>query len=637
MINFNVNKKDKVNFQNTKNIPSAKKNQPSSSNISKSDDTMNALSLMGKVNMSKITFSGETKKKYAGHEINFTEEELDKKLNDQTTTLKMLSPESVEYKNLEEGDKKALKHLVKAGALLNDVFLDLDHEKNIEFKKSLTEAANSGDTHAQKALKLFNAQNGAVAVDRESKLTCIFKDTEEKPGKNFYPSDITKEELQQTLKKMLLEGKKDQAQAILSQRSIVKRNENGELYAVDYVDAYEHEFHAAADELDKAAKVSTNKDFNNYLTAQATAFRKADPELDCEADKRWAQLQDTPLEFTITREQYDDCLGGTVQEDEELNGLIKQNGIDAQTKDAIGIRVGIVNKEGTKEILEFKKYLPELAEQMPLKEQYTQSISGNQEAKQTMVDADIVSMTGDSGGYRGGITIAENLPNDDKLSVKRDYGRRNVYHRSVRLGGNPEKLQKRLDATLDPSLHKFYSKEADHRFVIGHENAHSLGPKEKSSLGQYNNTIEENKADMGSLASLDFLVQKGKYTEKEKNEILVTWAEGELLKAKPELSQAHRVRSVMQTNYFIEKGALDIDKNGILSVNLEKMVPTAKAMLEDDVRLQLSKDPKKAEEFVNKYFQWTDNLEKCTENIRKTDTALYGRLEQPLAEKLLAE
>jgi hypothetical protein len=516
------------------------------------------------------------------------------------------------------------------------VFLDMDHEKNIELKKALTDATNNGDTHAEKALKLFNGMNGAVGLDKESKLTYIFKNTEEKPGKNFYPSDITEKELQQKLKDMLKQGKKDDVQAILSQRSVVKRNENGELYAIDYVDAYKHEFNLAADELEKAAKVSTNENFNKYLTAQAAAFRKADPELDCEADKLWAKLQDTPLEFTITREQYEDRLGGTVVEDQELSKLIKQNGINSQTKDSIGIRVGIVNKEGTKELLDFKKYLPELAEQMPLKDQYKQSISGNEEAKQTMVDVDLVCMTGDSGAYRGGITIAENLPNDDKLSVQRGYGRRNVYHRQVRLGGNPEKLQKRLDVTLDKELHKYYSKVADHRFTIGHENAHSLGPSEnKASLGQYNNIIEENKADMGSLASLDFLVKKGKYTEEEKNQILVTWAAGELLKAKPEMSQAHRIRTVMQLNYFIEKGALDLDNEGILHVNFEKMVPAAKAMLEDDVKLQLSQDPKNAEAFVNKYFQWTENIEKCAKNIRKTDNNLYGALEQPLAEELL--
>ncbi len=74
-------------------------------------------------------------------------------------------------------------------------------------------------------------------------------------------------------------------------------------------------------------------------------------------------------------------------------------------------------------------------------------------------------------------------------------------------------FQERLDAILDKSQHKYYLDEADHWFTIGHENAHSLGPKEGSEkLGKYRNIIEENKADMGALAFVDLLMELGMYT-----------------------------------------------------------------------------------------------------------------------------
>ena len=53
----------------------------------------------------------------------------------------------------------------------------------------------------------------------------------------------------------------------------------------------------------EAAKYSTDADFNEYLKLQAAALKTADPMLDAYADKKWATLQDTPLEFTITREK----------------------------------------------------------------------------------------------------------------------------------------------------------------------------------------------------------------------------------------------------------------------------------------------------------------------------------------------
>ena len=90
-----------------------------------------------------------------------------------------------------------------------------------------------------------------------------------------------------------------------------------------------------ADELEAAAKTSTNADFNEYLELQAKALRTADPMLDAYADKKWATLQDTPLEYTITREQYADRMTGTVLEDEKLDKMLKDAGITPESKDAL--------------------------------------------------------------------------------------------------------------------------------------------------------------------------------------------------------------------------------------------------------------------------------------------------------------
>lgn len=68
---------------------------------------------------------------------------------------------------------------------------------------------------------------------------------------------------------------------------------------------------------------------------------------------------------------------------------------------------------------------------MPYNDEYEQNIKPDEDSKQTMVDVDMVQAAGDVGEYRGGITLAENLPNDDKLSLTIGGGRRNVYHRQI--------------------------------------------------------------------------------------------------------------------------------------------------------------------------------------------------------------
>ena len=199
-------------------------------------------------------------------------------------------------------------------------------------------------------------------------------------------------------------------------------------------------------------------------------------------------------------------------------------------------------------------------------------------------------------------------------------------------------MQKRLNATLNPELHKYYNDEADHWFTVGHENGHSLGPKSGTEgLGKYKSIIEENKADMISLAMVDLLTEAGMYTPEQREQIIVTYAVDNMMMSKPTLSQAHRVRSVMQNYFFIKEGAITISPEGILDVNMEKMVPTARKMLEEIIKVQLSGDFTTGENFVKGYFVWTPEMDKMAENIKSVSKTLNGRVESPLADKLLNE
>ena len=60
-------------------------------------------------------------------------------------------------------------------------------------------------------------------------------------------------------------------------------------------------------------------------------------------------------------------------------------------------------------------------------------------------------------------------------------------------------------------------------------------------------------------------------------------------------------------------------------------------MLEKIVTLQMEKDIKKAEDYINEYFIWLPEMEVRAKNIEKISKILAGRLETPLADKLLTE
>ena len=569
--------------------------------------------------------------------LNLSREELEKRTNkDYLNTKKMLTPDAPEYTELADGDKNALKHLVRAAYILEKINMQIDNPHNLDFKAFLEKEIKNGNEDAKLTKILFDAQKGINAIDTMSNKINLAKGLTEHLGKGVYPEDLSKEEFHAILTKMINDGKIDDVKKILTQRSVVERN-GDKLIGIDYIDKFKEDFAKMADELDLARETSTNADFNEYLELQAKALREADPMLDAYADKKWATLQDTPLEFTITRENYEDEMTGTIAENKELSELLNAHEITPTPKDFLGGRVGIVNKKGTEALMAIKKYLPELAKNMPFADEYEQNISTTGDTKQTMVDVDLVAVAGDVGAYRGGITLAENLPNDDKLSLKIGGGRRNVYHRQIRFISNVAKLQERLDEILDKEQHKYYLDEADHWFTIGHENAHSLGPKKAcETLGKYRNIIEENKADMGSLAFVDLLTELGMYTEEQRKQIIVTTVADNFLKSKPTLSQAHRVRTVMQNKYFADRGAYVII-DGKIHVNIDKVVPIAKEMLSEIIRIQIDGDFDKAEKYVLNNFVWTDNMELIAQKLQKVSKYLNGRTESPLAELLLKD
>lgn len=573
------------------------------------------------------------------YELNLSLEELEKRTHkDYLVTKTMLKEDSEEYTSLADGDKQALKHLVKAAYILEKINKQIDNVHNLPFEEYLNKEIVKGNKQAELTKILYDGQKGVCAIDRESNIIELAKDVHATLGKGAYPEDLGKEEFQQIVLKMLKAGKIEEVRTMLNQRSVVERC-GDELVAIDYIDKFKEDFAKMADELELASKVSTNADFNEYLELQAKALRTPDPMLDAYADKKWATLQDTPLEFTITRENYSDELTESVIENEELKNLLEEHNITPIGKDFLGGRVGIINKKGTESLLKVKKFLPLMADNMPFKDEYIQNISPDKESKQTMVDVDLVTVSGDVGEFRAGITLAENLPNDDKLSLTIGGGRRNVYHRQIRLitsEDSRKKLQERLDEILNKEQHKYYNDEADHWFTIGHENAHSLGPNSGTeALGKYKSIIEENKADITSLAMLDVLEENGMYSKEEKEQIIVTYAADNMLKSRPTLSQAHRVRSVMQNYYFLKEGAIEISADGILTVNIEKMIPTAQKMLKEIIRIQIDGDFNKGEKYVLDNFQWTPEMDLVAEKIKKVSKSLNGKVEEPLATALL--
>lgn len=543
--------------------------------------------------------------KINGYEIALSEEFLDDVFEHKTRVVELVDKNFEGYKNLTDGNKKALEHLVAAAKIFDDVAMEQDHELNLSMKKALEEAAPA-NSHAAKSLKLFKSFHGVEGHNGiELEPIEIFKGVHGAKGRNFYPSDLDEKEFHEIITRMINDGKIDEVKKILSVRTMVRRD-GKDLKAIDYTEYFADAFSKAANELEVAAHYTTDEDFKDYLGWQAQALLQNNEDMDMLADKHWAVLQnDNQLEFTLGRESYDDELTPTIYNNPELMKLIEAHQIEVNSKDMLGVRVGIINKEGTDLILKFKEHMPELAKLMPYADTYHQSISDNEELKQTMVDVDLVALTGDYAQCRGAITTAQNLPNNDKLSIKTGGGRRNAYHRQVRRSVDIERNKKLLERLVAPELHKYFDLEADHLFVIGHENGHSLGPDNdyQRNLGLYRSTIEEEKADTVSITFMPEYVKAGVIDEETLKKIYTTWVVYRLfLKAQP--LEAHRVGELIHFNFMLEHGAFNFDEEHKLHINFDRFHDVMYDMLKETIEVQLSKSAEKAKAFIDKYTKW---------------------------------
>ena len=93
----------------------------------------------------------------------------------------------------------------------------------------------------------------------------------------------------------------------------------------------------------------------------------------------------------------------------------------------------------------------------------------------------------------------------------------------------------------------------------------------------------------------------------------------------------------MQNYYFYQKGVYNLTKDDKIHVNIDKVPDAAYSMLEEIIRVQIDNDFKKGEQYVNRYFIWTDEMSKIGNKLQKISSDLNGKIENELADKLLEE
>jgi len=205
---------------------------------------------------------------------------------------------------------------------------------------------------------------------------------EEKPaGAQFYPEDITKDELNNA-------EVKDKAGLY----SVIKRDEQGNLYSAAYTEVFEKELNEAAKLLREASQLADNKEFANYLNLRADALINNSYQ---PSDFAWMDMKSNPIDVVIGPiETYEDQLFGY--------------------RAAFESYVLVKDLAWSERLAKFAAFLPELQTGLPVADEYKQEVPGSDADLNAY---DVVYYAGHSNA--GSKTIAINLPNDEQVQLEK--------------------------------------------------------------------------------------------------------------------------------------------------------------------------------------------------------------------------
>lgn len=363
---------------------------------------------------------------------------------------------------------------------------------------------------------------------------------EEKPlGAEFYPSDITKEELNN---------------AIIDDKtglySVIKRDQKGLLYSVAYSVEYAQELEKAANLLREASKLADDKEFANYLSMRADALVNDDFQ---PSDFAWMDMKNNPIDVVIGPiETYEDQLFGY--------------------RAAYESYVLIKDLAWSERLAKFAAFLPELQKDLPVDEKYKQEVPGSDADLNAY---DVVYYAGHSNA--GSKTIAINLPNDEQVQLEK--GTRRLQLKNAMRAKFDKILVPISEQLIVPEQRKHITFDAFFANTMFHEVAHGLGIKNtitgkgtvRQSLQEHASALEEGKADILGLYMVEQLLKKGEITDGTLEDYYITFMAGIFRSVRFGASSAHGKANMIRFNFFAEEGAFSKNADGLYSVNMEKM------------------------------------------------------------------
>lgn len=479
---------------------------------------------------------------------------------------------------LSSRDIKVVQKLVDATRYLEDIYWRQSDPEALTLFQKLAGSRHAEDQRVRHFLFINGSHYDLLDENKP------FIGTEPyKPGRGFYPTGLTREQIEQYVKEH-----PDQKDAIYSGYTVVRQN-GDKLETIPYSVAYKSFLEPAAKALNEAADFSDDQAFANFLRLRAKALLTDDY---YESDLAWIDLKDPKIDVIMAPyETYlDDLLG---------------------VKTSYGPAVLIRNEEESKKLELYQKYVPEIQDALPLAAEDRPSKKGH------LTPMEVMDSPYRGGDMRHGYqAVADNLPNDPRIHAEK--GTKKLFFKNFMDARVNYVILPIAKVLMPPAQAAKATGEGYLAGTIMHEICHGLGPDRsrvngkqvdiREAIGPIFGGLEEAKADVVGMWALKWLVDKGALPKERLQEYYASYLAGNFRTLRFGTGEAHGQAEMMEFNYHFEHGGFKQDSAGRYYVDYDKIGDSIASLAKELLEIEATGDRARAEALLNKYDKMPEHL-----------------------------
>ncbi|KNA10354.1 hypothetical protein SOVF_145120 [Spinacia oleracea] len=560
-------------------------------------------------------------------------------------------PLTAELGGISDVDKEALKFVLKAAMIMDDIFHQQVCLSNPALRDWLKEHADTSPLNKLKwkyfsinkspwscldeNLAFLSTADSAIKLHlHATKPVSGWKGLEYKaafplskqPGANFYPSDMDKLEFE-LWKNSLSEDERQEAMGFFN---VIKRfngvnldtqTDEGvadlsirDLYCVPFSQEYSSYLTKASELLYKAGELTSFPSLKKLLHTKANAFLSNDY---YDSDIAWMEL-DSKLDITIgPYETYEDSLFGY--------------------KATFEAFIGIRDDDATAKLKLFGDNLLVLEQNLPMDDTFKSK-------DVTAAPIRVIQLLYNAGDVKGPQTVAFNLPNDER--IVRDRGTSMVMLKNVSEAKFKHILLPIAEACISKEQQELVDFDSFFTHTICHECCHGIGPHSivlpdgrkstvRLELQELHSALEEAKADIVGLWALKFFINQNLLPSSLCKSMYVSFLAGCFRSVRFGLDEAHGKGQALQFNWLFEKEAFIMHPDGRFSVNFDKVEDAVESLSRKILTIQATGDKNKASSLLEEYCKMTNPLRLALDKLESAEVPVDITPAFPVADQIL--